>query len=79
MCNSNDLKISHFNCNGVSSLLEDLDFISEVSLYDVCVLLETHSQKRITVNGFQTFHLPAIKLPGIKSGRNSGGITILYM
>ena len=78
MCNSNDLKISHFNCNGVSSLLEDFDFIAEVSLYDVCVLLETHSQKRITVNGFQSFHLPAIKLPGIKSGRNSGGITILY-
>ena len=80
MCNSrfSDLTIGQLNCNGIKDKLEDLDFLSLITVYDVCILLETHAQKCINISGYLSYSLPAIKLPGVKSGRYSGGITILY-
>ena len=78
MCNVlHDLKIGQLNCNGLKGKLNDFDFVSTVLSYDVCILLETHMQHNVSVDGYKSFNIPATKLTGVKSGRYSGGITIL--
>jgi len=69
--------VGQLNCNGLNNKLDDFEFISKVKSYDICILIETHRQHNFIVDGYKSFFLPATKLHGVKSGRYSGGISIL--
>ena len=60
MCKSrfSDLTIGQLNCNGIKDKLEDLDFLSLITVYDVCILLEIGGDVRIQKLTIGLAHFP---------------------
>ena len=58
------------------------DFISYIRCYDLILLSETWTSKKHTtdleIQGYDSFHIYGHKSPGVRKGRQSGGISVYY-
>ena len=78
------LSISHLNIKGIDSQsigckLKSQSFKDNVLKYDIVVLIEAWGCNHdISVAGYETLLIKPNKKKHIKSGRSSGGVTIIY-
>ena len=78
------LSISHWNIKGLHDpifgcKLQLPEFTKNISEYDINILSETWGcSYEINIPNFEVEVIPPNKIKGKKSGRSSGGITVIY-
>ena len=72
-----NLKILSFNIEGLDSILRDPSFLDLINKHDICILTETMKKDDSKLNLDNFWDFSQIRPKEKKSGRHSGGITIL--